>query len=51
MLPGTGAVIAFFMVVSNRSNDARLIAHVAGIVVLADTVFPSVPTRVRHPTV
>ena len=39
VLLGTGAGIAFFMVVSNRSNDARLIAHVAGIVVLADTVF------------
>lgn len=39
VLLGTGAGIAFFMVVSNRSNDARLIAHVAGIVVLADTLF------------
>lgn len=39
VLLGTGAGIAFFMVISNRSNDARLIAHVAGIVVLADTVF------------
>jgi len=39
VLLGTGAGIAFFMVVSNRSNDATLIAHVAGIVVLADSVF------------
>jgi uncharacterized membrane protein len=39
VLLGTGAGIAFFMVVSNRSGDPRLIAHVAGIVVLADTVF------------
>lgn len=39
VLLGTGAGIAFFMVFSNRSRDARLIAHVAGIVVLADTVF------------
>ncbi|OOY05868.1 DUF2269 domain-containing protein [Thioclava sp. F28-4] len=39
VLLGTGAGIAFFMVISNRSKDARLIAHVAGIVVLADTVF------------
>ncbi|SMX33631.1 DUF2269 family protein [Actibacterium lipolyticum] len=39
VLLGTGAGIAFFMVVSNRSRDPRLIAHVAGIVVLADTVF------------
>lgn len=39
VLLGTGAGIAFFMVVSNRSKDARLISHVAGIVVLADTLF------------
>jgi uncharacterized membrane protein len=39
ILFGTGAGIAFFMVISHRSKDARLIAHVAGIVVLADTVF------------
>lgn len=39
VLLGTGAGIAFFMVVSHHSRDARLIAHVAGIVVLADTVF------------
>lgn len=39
VLLGTGAGIAFFMVVSNRSRDPALIAHVAGIVVLADTVF------------
>ena len=39
VLLGTGAGIAFFMVISTRSGDAALIAHVAGIVVLADTVF------------
>ncbi|KIC22637.1 DUF2269 family protein [Leisingera sp. ANG-Vp] len=39
VLLGTGAGIAFFMVVSNRSGDPRLIAHVASIVVLADTLF------------
>ncbi|WP_164657896.1 DUF2269 domain-containing protein [Tropicibacter sp. Alg240-R139] len=39
VLLGTGAGIAFFMVVSNHSKDPRLIAHVAGIVVLADTLF------------
>lgn len=39
VLLGTGAGIAFFMVISARSGDPRLIAHVAGIVVLADTVF------------
>ena len=39
VLLGTGAGIAFFMVISNQSRDPALIAHVAGIVVLADTVF------------
>jgi len=39
VLLGTGAGIAFFMVISNGSNDPVLIAHTAGIVVLADTVF------------
>ncbi|PHP64877.1 hypothetical protein CSC94_22080 [Zhengella mangrovi] len=39
VLLGTGAGIAFFMMISNRTRDARLVAHVAGIVVLADTVF------------
>ncbi|WP_018632459.1 DUF2269 family protein [Neomegalonema perideroedes] len=39
VLLGTGAGIAFFMVVSNQSRDPALIAHVAGIVVLADTLF------------
>lgn len=39
VLLGTGAGIAFFMVMSNRSQDPHLIAHVAGIVVLADTLF------------
>jgi uncharacterized membrane protein len=39
VLLGTGAGIAFFMVVSNRSQDPALVAHVAGIVVLADTIF------------
>jgi len=39
VLLGTGAGIAFFMVVSHQSGDARLIAHVSGIVVLADTLF------------
>ncbi|MBO9477585.1 DUF2269 domain-containing protein [Shimia sp. R11_0] len=39
VLLGTGAGIAFFMVMSHRSRDPALIAHVAGIVVIADTVF------------
>jgi uncharacterized membrane protein len=39
VLFGTGAGIAFFMVMSHRSRDPALFAHVAGIVVIADTVF------------
>lgn len=39
VLLGTGAGIAFFMVVSHQSRDPALIAHVSGIVVLADMVF------------
>ncbi|QJP13314.1 DUF2269 domain-containing protein [Starkeya sp. ORNL1] len=39
MLLGTGAGIAFFMLMAHRTGDARIIAHVAGIVVIADTIF------------
>lgn len=39
VLLGTGAGIAFFMVMAHRTRDARLIAHTASIVVLADWVF------------
>lgn len=38
-LLGTGAGIAFFMVMANRSGDPKVIAHVAGTVVMADFVF------------
>jgi uncharacterized membrane protein len=39
VLFGTGAGIAFFMVMARRTGDPALIAHVAGTVVVADTVF------------
>lgn len=39
VLLGTGAGIAFFMLVAHRTGDPKLIAHVAGTVVLADTLF------------
>lgn len=39
VLLGTGAGIAFFMLIAHRTRDARLIAHVAGTVVLADALF------------
>lgn len=39
VLLGTGAGIAFFMLLAHRTGDARLIAHVADTVVVADLVF------------
>lgn len=39
VLLGTGAGIAFFMLMAHRTGQAALIAHTAGIVVIADTVF------------
>ena len=36
---GTGAGIAFFMLMADRSRDAAFIARTAGVVVIADTVF------------
>lgn len=39
VLFGTGAGIAFFMVMAHRTRDPKLIAHVAGTVVIADTIF------------
>jgi uncharacterized membrane protein len=39
VLLGTGAGIAFFMLMAHRSGDAHVIAHVAGTVVLADKLF------------
>jgi uncharacterized membrane protein len=39
VLFGTGAGIAFFMVMAHRTRDPRLVAHVAGTVVVADLVF------------
>ncbi|WP_297509817.1 DUF2269 domain-containing protein [uncultured Caulobacter sp.] len=39
VLLGTGAGIAFFMLMAHRTRDPALVAHTAGVVVLADTVF------------
>ncbi len=39
VLLGTGAGIAFFMVMADRTKDARLIAHTASVVVIADMIF------------
>jgi len=38
-LLGTGAGIAFFMLMAHRSGDARIIAHTTGVVVIADVLF------------
>ena len=39
VLLGTGAGIAFFMLMAHRTGNAALIAHTAGIVVIADWMF------------
>jgi uncharacterized membrane protein len=39
VLLGTGAGIAFFMLMAHRTGDVRLIAHTAAIVVIADAIF------------
>lgn len=39
VLLGTGAGIAFFMLMAHRTKDAKIIAHTAGVVVIADTLF------------
>lgn len=39
VLLGTGAGIAFFMLMAHRSKDPHIIAHTASVVVLADLLF------------
>lgn len=39
VLLGTGAGIAFFMVIAVRTRDPALVAHVSGTVVIADALF------------
>jgi uncharacterized membrane protein len=39
VLLGTGAGIAFFMVMAHATRDPKVIAHTAGTVVLADWIF------------
>lgn len=39
VLLGTGAGIAFFMLMAHRTGDPKMIAHTAGVVVIADTLF------------
>ncbi|KIC10805.1 membrane protein [Leisingera sp. ANG-M1] len=47
VLLGTGAGIAFFMMMAHRTRDARLIAHTAGVVVLADLLFTTTAVVVQ----
>ena len=47
VLFGTGAGIAFFMLIAHRTGDAAAIAHVAGTVVLADTIFTATAVIVQ----
>ena len=39
VLLGTGAGIAFFMLMAHRTKDPFLIAHTSGVVVIADALF------------
>lgn len=39
VLLGTGAGIAFFMLMAHRARDAKIIAHTASVVVFADWLF------------
>jgi len=39
MLLGTGAGIAFFMAMAHRTDDPKLVAHTANVVVIADWLF------------
>ena len=47
VLLGTGAGIAFFMVMAHRTGVPALIAHTAGIVVLADMLFTATAVVVQ----
>ena len=47
LLLGTGAGIAFFLVMAHRSGSPALIAHVAGTVVIADFLFTATAVVVQ----
>jgi uncharacterized membrane protein len=47
---GTGAGIAFFMLMAHRSGDAAFVARTAGIVVLADKTFTATAVLVQPVT-
>jgi uncharacterized membrane protein len=47
VLFGTGAGIAFFMLMAQRTARADLVVHVAGTVVIADTIFTATAVIVQ----
>lgn len=47
VLFGTGAGIAFFMLMAQRTGRADFVAHVAGTVVIADTIFTATAVIVQ----
>lgn len=47
ILIGTGAGIAFFMLMAHRTDDPKLIAHVAETVVVADFLFTALAVIVQ----
>ena len=47
VLLGTGAGIAFFLLMAHRTNDAKIVAHTAGVVVIADFVFTATAVLAR----
>lgn len=50
VLIGTGAGIAFFMLMAHRTRNAGVIAHVAGTVVIADLLFTATAVVVQPVT-
>ena len=50
VLFGTGVGIAFFMLMAHRTQDPALIAHTAGVVVVADAVFTATAVVVQPVT-
>ncbi|KUM28117.1 hypothetical protein AU467_12975 [Mesorhizobium loti] len=47
VLFGTGAGIAFFMLLAQRTGRPEIVAHVAGTVVVADTIFTATAVLVQ----
>jgi uncharacterized membrane protein len=50
VLFGTGVGIAFFMFMAHRTRDAALVAHTAGIVVVADALFTAAAVLLQSVT-